>query len=116
MLKVIYLPLICCISAALLASKPSSNIILKIEKSKDLTTLKVKAKKNMKLNIKAPWKLKIKSEKSGCNFNPLFKKEIPGFNFKACKSSHIEYEMIGFSCTTDKSQCFREVLKGKIGA
>ena len=76
--------------------------------------------KGLKLNLEAPWQLKVGTK--GSDFFALkiltrkeWNKDLPGFVVSEkimIKEFQIPYEWIAFSCTEDKSQCFRETLKG----
>lgn len=82
-------------------------------------TFKLVPSENMVINMDGPWKLEVKKA-DGLEFsnNKLLKAEmqqsIPGFVAETktapkAKSGKIDYQMIAFVCSKDKSQCFRDV-------
>lgn len=92
----------------------------KVEKNQATVKFKVASNGPLKLNFSAPWHLKFtdttvfeKADYSAANFS----KELPGFvlvSKQVSKTSSIPYELTAYSCTSDASQCFRDVLKGEV--
>lgn len=75
-----------------------------------------------KLNLDAPWKLTLEGS-NGLFPSSLgvkdFSKELPGFTvtsqkLQAVAQSRLElkYRLVAYSCSTDKTACYRDVLDG----
>ena len=86
-------------------------------------TFKILANKGYAVTFDAPWKLDLKKHE-GLTFasSALSKNNmdeaIPGFKVKTtaqagAAAGDIEYSLVSFICTTDKTICYREVHKGK---
>jgi hypothetical protein len=80
------------------------------------------ANKGMKITFDAPWELSIKKHKGLKLDSDRLKvkaldKKIPGFIVKSEKitqmNGEIEFKLVSFICTSDKTRCFREVHKEK---
>lgn len=78
--------------------------------------------KGLKINTDGPWSLELKShpglelakEKLG---RAEFQDAIPGFSLLAKpaeKSGKVDFKMVVFVCTAEKTQCFRDVHQGSI--
>ena len=76
-----------------------------------------------KLNLEAPWRLKLgeqlsKSFAKTTYTQADFKKDLPGYAILSQVSADkdllktIPYELTAYTCTKDGSQCFHEFLKG----
>ena len=101
-----------------------SSIDVKTAREKDgkLTfTFKVVPGDKMVINNDGPWKLDIKKSE-GITFSTTtlpkaeMKESIPGFTLTsaappAAKSGKVEYQMVAFVCTKDKTLCYRDVHK-----
>lgn len=89
-------------------------------------TFQVEAFEGLALSFDAPWALKLKpGQGSELKATQLSRKDfetsIPGFKVESLKKSsqlQFDYDLTAFICLADKTQCFREVLKGaaKIGS
>lgn len=86
-------------------------------------TFKVVASDGHTVTFDAPWKLDLKKhegltfETAALNKTTMDEK-LPGWKVKttaqpAAGQGDLEYQLIAFICTTDKTQCYREVHKGK---
>jgi len=80
----------------------------------------VRANEGLSVSVDAPWNLKI-SEISGIKFQRTqfekkdFDPSLPGFEAESQKSEgpiKFVYSLTAFICLADKTQCYREVLKG----
>lgn len=101
-----------------------SSIDVKTVREKDgkLTfTFKVVPGEKMVINHDGPWKLDIKKSE-GITFTTTtfpkteMKEAIPGFTMTsaappAAKSGTVEYQMVAFVCTKEKTLCYRDVHK-----
>ena len=78
--------------------------------------------KGLKINTDGPWSLELKShtglelakEKLG---RAEFQEAIPGFSLLGKpteKSGKIDFKLVVFVCTAEKTQCFRDVHQGSI--
>jgi hypothetical protein len=87
-------------------------------------TIKINLKEGIAFNMDAPWKLSIKKF-DGLTLDKTesvakdFVSELPGYKFQSIgkptlPAGKIEYSLIAFICTKDKSRCFREVHNGNI--
>ncbi len=82
------------------------------------------ANKELKLNLEAPWRLQVKSNDPAVFPKTKLEKtdldpKLPGFALKTASLSlkdkmTVPYEMTAFTCTKDRSQCFRELIKGEL--
>ncbi len=88
-------------------------------------TFKAQAKEGMEINLEGPWKLDVKGH-DGLNLAKTsfpkgeMNEKLPGFVFATAgkptkDSGELEYTMVAFVCTKEKTQCFREVYTGKAG-
>jgi hypothetical protein len=86
-------------------------------------TFKVIANEGHAVTFDAPWKLDLKKhdglafDKAALNKADMDEK-IPGWKVKtsakpANAQGEMEYQLVAFICTTNKTQCYREVHKGK---
>ena len=86
---------------------------------------KVNPAHGLHINMEGPWKLEL-TDTAGLAFakTTLTKGEmdekLPGFTIKTAglpqaKSGDVGYKLTAFVCTDDKTQCFRDVLSGKVG-
>lgn len=84
---------------------------------------KIKANEGMKTTFDAPWTLEIKGH-DGLSFSQTkmtkaeLDENLPGFSVTTSAvptsaKGELEYRLTSFICTADKTQCFREVHKGK---
>lgn len=86
-------------------------------------TFKIIANEGHKVTFDAPWKFELKKHDGLTFANSAFNKDnmdaaIPGFKVKTTApavgaAGDLEYSLVSFICTTDKTQCYREVHKGK---
>lgn len=84
-------------------------------------TVKITAKEGMAVNFEAPWKLEVKDHDGLALAKTSFVKadmdeKLPGFVVQGKTekpSGSFDYNLTAFVCTKDKTQCFREVHKGK---
>ena len=85
---------------------------------------KITYPQGLHLNREAPWKLELTSSPS-LKFNQTvwdrtaLDDKLPGFHAKTTAKPNdpkgtLSYTLTAFVCTDDKSQCFRDVLKGEI--
>lgn len=88
-------------------------------------TFKIVATEGHAVTFDAPWKLDIKKH-DGLTFGKAtFSKadmdeKLPGWSLTsstqpAQAAGDIEYQLVSFICTADKTQCYREVHKGTYG-
>lgn len=86
-------------------------------------TFKVLPTDGLHINLDGPWKLEIKSA-DGLVFEKTtfvkkdLKEDLTGFvvstkGAPAKKSGELEYSLVSFVCTNDKTACYRDVLTGK---
>jgi hypothetical protein len=87
-------------------------------------TIKIGLKDGIALNVDAPWKLTIKAhegltldktESVAKDFDP----KLPGFKFQStdkptATKGKVDFTLVAFICTKDKTRCFREVHDGSI--
>jgi hypothetical protein len=84
-------------------------------------TFELQMQPDMVLNHDGPWKLEIKAHDGLGLAKTTFDKaelddKIPGYAVTATAAKaagELEYQMTVFVCTKEKTQCFREVHKGK---
>ncbi len=99
----------------------AQHIRLKIESPEPKQVhFKLTAVPGFRLNLEAPWKLtwKPKADTKQAEPKHILQRSdwdagLPGFNVKLEQPVPMEYELVTFTCNADKSQCFREVLKGE---
>jgi len=94
------------------------------EEGKKVTfSFKVVPNKDMVITLDAPWKFEIKDKAAGLKFakesmgKPEMDDKLPGYvvtsSEAAAKSDgEVEYSLVSFICTADKTACYREVHKG----
>lgn len=80
------------------------------------------ASQDLKLNMDAPWRLQVKAKDAAVfpktNLQKAdFDSNLPGFVLQTGKLAlkekmTVPYELTAFTCTKDRSQCFRELIKG----
>jgi hypothetical protein len=85
----------------------------------------VEANKNMTITFDAPWTLELVNAKdlefaSNRYGKAELDEKLPGFVVKTAKApsvdkGEVEYKLVAFICTKDKTQCYREVHSGKVG-
>lgn len=101
------------------AERVKVDISSTVEKNQVKVSFKVSSSSPLKLNLEAPWKLKL-GEKSSELFEKTlytkadFQTQVPGFviHTKKVSQDNVSYELTAYSCTSDGSQCFHDVLKG----
>ena len=102
-----------------------SSVDVETKKAGDKMTFNFKIQPNegMKATFDAPWTLEIKGH-DGLSFSQTkmtkseLDEKLPGFSVTtlagpSSAKGELEYQLTSFICTTDKTQCFREVHKGK---
>lgn len=82
-------------------------------------------KDGMAINLEGPWKLELKTHEGLTFAKTTFTRaeldeKTAGYKFAttakpAKPEGELEYSFTTFVCTKDKTQCFREVHKGKAG-
>jgi hypothetical protein len=84
---------------------------------------KVEPTNGLHINMEGPWKLELKSS-DGLAFakttlgKDAMDEKLPGFTMTttakpAKPAGEVEYSLVAFVCTNDKTQCYREVHNGK---
>jgi hypothetical protein len=86
-------------------------------------SFKVVPEAGLHVNMEGPWKLELKRHDGLAFAKTTFAKsdmqeKVPGFvATTSAKPSQakgdVEYSLVAFVCTDDKTQCFREVHSGK---
>ena len=84
---------------------------------------KIEPNSDMSVTFDAPWTLDIKNAEGLTLSKEKLKKsdldqKLPGFKVSTtaapkAKSGEVEYKLVSFICTKDKTRCYREVHKGK---